>query len=61
LRPLCIAHSLLGCTSEGVAELLVKIEGNDGFGKVVEISSQNVGSIVYSVSIPDETLPVSIR
>jgi hypothetical protein len=52
---------LLGCASEGVAEFLVQIEGDNRFGEIVEVSSQNVGSIVYRVSIPDKTLSVSIR
>jgi hypothetical protein len=52
---------LLGCASKGVAEFLVQIEGDDRLGEIVEVSSQNIGSIMYRVSIPDKTLAVSIR
>lgn len=61
LRSLGIAHGLLGRPAEGVTELFVKIKGNDGFGEVVEVSTEDVRGIVDGISIPDKALAIPIR
>jgi hypothetical protein len=44
-----------------VAEALIEFQGDDRFRKLVEISSQNVGRVVHSISSPVETLAIAIR
>jgi hypothetical protein len=44
-----------------VAEALVEFQGDNRFGKLVEISSQNVGRVVHGISSPVEPFAIAIR
>jgi hypothetical protein len=46
--------------SQWGSESLVEIEGHDGFRQLIEVSSQDVGSVVDSVASPIEALAISI-
>jgi hypothetical protein len=61
-RALCIhcANSLRLVILQGIAEAFVEFQGNDRLGKLIEVSSQNVGSVVYSVTGPVQSLAVAI-
>jgi hypothetical protein len=61
LRTFCIADGLLSCSPQRVSKLLIQIQGHHRLGQVVEISSEYVGGIVNSVTIPDESFSVPIR
>jgi hypothetical protein len=47
--------------SERIAETLVGIERDDRFRKLVQIPSQNVGSIVHRVASPVQSFTISVR
>lgn len=54
------ANSLRLVVLQGVAETFVEFQRNDRLGKLVEVSSQNVGGIVYGVACPVQSLAVAI-
>jgi hypothetical protein len=59
---LCVhcANSLRLVVLQGIAEAFVEFQGNDRLGKLIEVSSQDVGGIVYSVPCPVQSLAVTI-
>jgi hypothetical protein len=61
-RALCIhrTNGLRLVVLQGIAEALVKFQRNNRFGKLVEISSQNVGRVVHGISSPVEPFAVPI-
>ena len=54
-------HSLSLMVPQWIAEEMVEVQGNDGFRQLVEISAENVCSVVYSVAAPIQTLAISVR
>lgn len=55
-----VTCNVLGCTSQRIAELFIQIQRNDGLRQIVEVASEDIGSVVYRVSVPNEALAVSI-
>lgn len=43
-----------------VTEAFVELERDDGFGQLVEVPAQNVGSVVDRVATPVETLSIAV-
>jgi len=61
-RALCIhyANSLGLVVLQGVTEAFVEFQGDDRLGKLIEVSSQNVGGIVYGVPCPVQSFSIAI-
>jgi hypothetical protein len=55
-----LTHSFRLVVSERIAESIVEFERYDGFGQLIEISSQNVCRIMYSVACPIQAFAISI-
>jgi hypothetical protein len=45
--------------AKGLAEALVEFQGNDGFGQLVQVSTEDVGGIMNGVSGPIQALSVT--
>jgi hypothetical protein len=62
-RALCIhrTNCLRLVILQRVAEALVEFQGDNRFGELVEISSQNVGRVVHGISSPVEPFAIAIR
>lgn len=60
LRAFGVAGNLLGCATQWIAKLFIQVQRNDGLGQVVQVSAENISSVVYCVAIPNKTLAVSI-
>lgn len=60
LSALDIAHSLLSMSLERLSKLLIQIQWNHRLGKVVEVAPKNVSRVVHRVTVPNETLAISI-
>jgi hypothetical protein len=55
------ADSLRLVVLERVAEAFIEFQGDNRLGKLIEISSQDVGSIVHGVPGPVQTFAIPIR
>lgn len=56
-----LSDSLRLMMPQWIAESVVEIEGDNGLWELVEIASQDVGSIMDSIASPIETLTIALR
>jgi hypothetical protein len=56
-----VAYSFCLVIPQRLSKRIVVLERNDGFGQLVEVPSEDIGSIVYCIASPIETLTPSGR